>query len=277
MLNDVSDFTDLSRLWNIVSAFVVQYALQIIGALAVLLVGYWLSGIAGRAVARVGHRVHLDVTLVGFFAGAARIGVLTLAIIAALNGFGITIAPLIAAAGAAAFGLTVAVQGTLGNLGAGAALIVTRPFKVGDLVTVKGIQGTVVEISLMSTLLTNDAGDQIIVPNRQISGEILINAVSGRSVAVTVPLPIRVAPDAAMDEIARAVAAVPGVAAAPPVQTGIDALNGDGVTLDLRYWVATGADYQRVRHQANRALMATLEKLGVRAKAGAQPAASGEA
>ncbi len=277
MLNDFSDFTDLSRLWNIVSAFVVQYAFQIVGALFVLLVGYWLSGIAGRAVGRIAHRFHLDVTLAGFFAGAARIGVLTVAIIAALNGFGITIAPIIAAAGAAAFGLTVAVQGTLGNLGAGAALIVTRPFKVGDLITVKGVQGTVQEISLMSTLLTNDAGDQIIVPNRQVNGEILINAVSGRSVAVTVPLPIRFAPDAVMAEIASTIAAVPGVARHPAVKTGIDAMNGDGVTVDLRYWIETGADYQTVRHQANRALLGLLESLGVRARAGAVAEGSGEA
>lgn len=275
MLNDVADLTDISRLWNLVSAFIVQYAFQIIGALFILLAGWWLSGMAGRAVSRAARRFHLDVTLAGFIAGAARIGVLALAIVAALNGFGITIAPLIAAAGAAAFGLTVAVQGTLGNLGAGAALIVTRPFKVGDLVTVKGIQGTVVEINLMSTVLTNDAGDRIIVPNRQISGEILTNAVSGRGVAITVPLPLKVAPDGAMAEIARAVAAVPGVAAQPPVKIGIDALTGDGVTLDLRYWIAVDADYQTVRHHANRALMATLEDLGVRARAGAP--ASGEA
>ncbi len=277
MLNDFSDFTDLSRLWNLVSAFVVQYALQILGAVIVLLAGWWLSGIAGRAVARVLHRVHLDVTLTGFFAGAARIGVLSLAIIAALNGFGITIAPLIAAAGAAAFGLTVAVQGTLGNLGAGAALIITRPFKVGDVVTVKGVSGTVAEISLMSTTLTNDAGDQIIVPNRHINGEILINAVAGRGVTVTVPLPIRFAPDAVMSEIAATIAAVPGVAANPAVKTGIDAMSGDGVTIDLRYWVKAGADYQDVRHLANRALLGLLERLGVRAPAGAVADGSGEA
>lgn len=277
MLNDFSDFTDLSRLWNIVSAFVVQYALQIIGALFVLLIGYWLSGVAGRAVARVAQRFHLDVTLAGFFAGAARIAVLAVAIIAALNGFGITIAPIIAAAGAAAFGLTVAVQGTLGNLGAGAALIVTRPFKVGDLITVKGVQGTVVEINLMSTVLTNDAGDHIIVPNRQVNGEILINAVSGRGVAITVPLPIKFAPDAVMAEVAATIAAVPGVARHPAVKTGIDAMTGDGVTIDLRYWIETGADFQAVRHQANRALLGLLERLGVRAPAGAVADGSGEA
>ncbi len=277
MLNDLSDFTDLSRLWNIVSAFVIQYALQILGAVIVLLVGYWLAGVAGRAVARVAQRFHLDVTLAGFFAGAARIAVLAVAIIAALNGFGVTIAPIIAAAGAAAFGLTVAVQGTLGNLGAGAALIVTRPFKVGDLITVKGVQGTVVEINLMSTVLTNDAGDRIIVPNRQVNGEILVNAVSGRGVAVTVPLPITFAPDAVMAEIAATIAAVPGVARHPAVKAGIDAMTGDGVTVDLRYWIETGADYQTVRHQANRALLGLLERLGVRAPAGAVAEGSGEA
>lgn len=271
----LNDFDDVSRLWNIISAFVVQYALQILGAVVILLVGWWLAGLAGRGVAQLSRRVHIDVTLAGFFAVAARAAVLTLTAIAALNNFGITIAPLIAAIGAAAFGITVAVQGTLANLGAGAALIVTRPFKVGDLVTVKGVQGIVQEISLMSTVLTNDAGDRIIVPNKQINGEILINAVSGRGITVAVPLPISVAPDAAMDEIAGTVAAVPGVAAQPPVKIGIDALTGDGVTVELRYWVAVGADYLDVRHQANRALLGLLEKLGVRAPAGVK--ASGEA
>jgi small-conductance mechanosensitive channel len=113
------------------------------------------------------------------------------------------------------------------------------------------------------------------VPNKQINGEILTNAVSGRGITVAVPLPITIAPDAAMAEIAQVIAAVPGVASKPPVDIGIDALTPDGVSVELRYWVAAGADHFSVRHQANRALLGLLEKLGVRAPAGAK--ASGEA
>ncbi len=269
------DFADITRVWDIVSAFVVQYALQILGAVVILLVGWWLAGLAARGVAQLARRVHIDITLAGFFAVATKAAVLALTVIAALNNFGITIAPLIAAIGAAAFGITVAVQGTLANLGAGAALIVTRPVKVGDVITVKGVSGVVQEISLMSTILTNDLGDHIIVPNKQINGEILTNAVSGRGISVAIPLPIAIAPDAAMAEIAQAIAAVPGVASKPPVDIGIDTLTPDGVTVELRYWVAAGADHFDVRHRANRALLGLLEKLGVRAPAGAK--ASGEA
>lgn len=270
-----NEFADITRLWTIVSTFVVQYALQILGAVVILLVGWWLAGLAGRGVAQLARRVHIDVTLAGFFAMATKVAVLTLAGIAALNNFGITVAPLIAAIGAAAFGVTVAVQGTLANLGAGAALILTRPFKVGDSITVKGVSGTVQEISLMSTVLTNDGGERIIVPNKQINGETLVCAAGGRVVVVAVPLPVAVAPDPAMAEIARTIAAVSGVASNPPVKIGIDALTGDGVTVELRYWVAAGADYLDVRHQANRALLGLLERLGARAPSG--PRTSGEA
>ena len=93
-----------------------------------------------------------------------------------LGNFGITIAPLIAIAGAGAFGATMALQGPLSNYGAGLSIIMARPFVVGDTITLGSVSGVVDDISLGATRLLGEDGERILVPNREIVGQIIINS-----------------------------------------------------------------------------------------------------
>lgn len=81
-------------------------------------------------------------------------------IIITLCNFGIPIAPLIALAGA-----TMALQAPLSNFGAGFAIILGRPFTVGDTITVKNTSGIVEEVKFGNTVLITEDGERITVPN----------------------------------------------------------------------------------------------------------------
>ena len=77
-----------------------------------------------------------------------KILLLVIVVIITLSNFGIDIAPLVALGGAAAFGISFAVQGPMANYGAGLVIILTRPFLVGDTVLVQGVSGVVDEVTL---------------------------------------------------------------------------------------------------------------------------------
>ena len=258
----------LEKVWQTAATFAVAYSFQILGALLILAIGLKLAGWLGGFVLRLTQKRGIDITLARFLAGTVRLVIVAMVILAALNNFGITIAPFIAAIGAAAFGATVAIQGPLSNFGAGLSIILTRPFVIGNTIAVKGVSGMVTEISLSATILRGENGQTITVPNKQIVGEILSNSKQWRHVDVGTQVPDTIHPDAVIARVREVLASLPDVAKDPAPQVGIAELFFGGVNLSIRFWVMTD-NYLPGRFAANRALLELFEELGIRPKAGA--------
>ncbi|OKO84707.1 small-conductance mechanosensitive channel [Bradyrhizobium sp. NAS80.1] len=157
-------------------ASLVLYGLNVVYAILLLAIGWYLSGAMQRFVTRVlnvGHRVDPLVTL--FVASVPRYGVLAIVGIAALRLFGIQTASLVAVLGATSLAIGLALQGTLSNLAAGVMLLLFRPFHIGDDVEVGGKTGKVRSLSLFMTELVAADNTQILLPNGQVWGAAIIN------------------------------------------------------------------------------------------------------
>ena len=145
---------------------IVSNALNVLGAILILLIGLWLAGKADQLLVRMLSRApHFDAMLKSFFGSLARYLILTVTLLAVLSQFGIQTTSLVAVIGAASLAVGLALQGTLSNLAAGIMLLIFRPFRVGHKVQVGGSLGTVKELSLFWTELVTDDKVQIIVPN----------------------------------------------------------------------------------------------------------------
>ena len=151
--------------------FGVAYGFQILGALVFLVIGLKVGGWLGTRVAMLCEKRELDVTLSRFVGNVVKIVILIFVIMATLGNFGITIAPLIALAGATAFGATFALQGPLSNYGAGLAIILTRPFVVGNTIKIQDVSGVVEEVTLAATVLRGEDRETITVPNKEVVGQ----------------------------------------------------------------------------------------------------------
>jgi small conductance mechanosensitive channel len=167
---------DLMVNMQAVLPLIVTNALNALGAIAILLIGLWLSGRADRLVVKVLSRTpHFDPTLKSFFGSLARYLILTVTLLAVLSQFGIHTTSLVAILGAASLAVGLALQGTLSNLAAGVMLLIFRPFRVGHKVQVGGSVGTVKELSLFWTELVTDDKVQILMPNGAVWGQPLHN------------------------------------------------------------------------------------------------------
>jgi small conductance mechanosensitive channel len=174
MPNQIAD--SVTRDINTLLPLIVANGLNVLGAIAILIIGLWLSGKAQALVARTLARTpHLDQMLVGFFGAIVRYLILTVTFLAVLSQFGIQTTSLIAVLGAVGLAVGLALQGTLSNLAAGVMLLIFRPFRIGHSVQVGGIQGTVKELSLFWTELVTPDNVQIIVPNGSVWGQPLRN------------------------------------------------------------------------------------------------------
>jgi small conductance mechanosensitive channel len=242
---------------NRVVEFFVDYSFQVIGAIIILAVGIFLGNRVSRVVERFCEKKGLDVTLGHFLASVARIMVVAFAVIIALSKFGITITPFIAAIGAVAFGATYAIQGPLSNYGAGMAIIVGRPFVVGDTIQVAGVFGVVEVIKLGHTDLLTEDGVRITIPNKHIVGEILHNSNGYRIVEGKVGISYGDDPAQAIRVIRQTLAAFPELADGPPPQVGIDGFGDSAVEIGFRFWAPT-RKYIETLHTVNLAVYQAL-------------------
>lgn len=154
----------------------VDWATNILLALAILVVGMWIAGKAYKAISGISNRYEqLDDTLFKFLGSVVKYVILAFVGIAVLNRFGVQTASIIALLGAAGLAVGLALQGTLSNLAAGVMLLVFRPYKVGDFIDAAGKFGKVGEIDMFTTILQTFDNQQIIIPNSQIWGEQIIN------------------------------------------------------------------------------------------------------
>jgi small conductance mechanosensitive channel len=175
---------------------------------------------AGGKMQRLCETKNLDVTLVGFIGNVVRLVVIAFVIIT-MGNFGITIAPLIVLAGAAAFGETFAMPGPLSNYGARLLIVQTRPLVVGNTVTMCCASGVTESVSLAATVPRGEDGACITVSNKQIVGEIIVNSETNRIVEDSLCINLELELDDAITIIRRAVSDCLGDTGAPVPQAGV--------------------------------------------------------
>lgn len=153
----------------------IQVIINILGALAILVIGLWVAARLANVVQRAMQRANVDPTLSGFVRNLVNGVLVVLLVVMALQQLGVPSAPLIAALGTAGLAIGLALQGSLSNLAWGVILILFRPFRVGDYVLVGGVEGTVEGVNLLHTSLVLPDNREAVVPNGKVGADAIIN------------------------------------------------------------------------------------------------------
>jgi len=95
----------------------------------------------------------------------ARVAIFALAVLLALDNLGVNITALVAGLGIGGIAIALAVQTVLGDLLASLSITLDKPFRVGDLLRVEDIEGTVEFIGVRSTRLRSVTGEQVVIAN----------------------------------------------------------------------------------------------------------------
>jgi small conductance mechanosensitive channel len=240
----------VQKLINIVIDFIVNYSFQVVGAIIVLVIGVLVARAVSSFFQKLFEKKEIDITLSKFIASLIKGIILGFAFIVAIGKFGITIAPLIAALAAMAFGASFAIQGPLSNYGAGLVIILTRPFVVGNTIKISDVSGIVEEIKLGATILTDEDGVKITIPNKHIVGEIIHNSEEKRIVEEIVGISYDSDPEKAIQIIKEALEPIGEISKDPPPQIGIQEFGDSSINIGLRYWIPTNT-YFKILYQVN--------------------------
>lgn len=240
----------------------IDHSPQIIAATVILFIGLIFGGAISRLILSICSKKEIDVTLSRFFSSSIKLIIILLFLFIAVKRIGIDISPFVALLGAGALGISLAIQGPIANYGSGIAIILTRPFKVDDTLTIHGRTGIVTLVSLGFTRLETEDGQEITIPNKKILGEILTNSFTNLVVEGVVGIDYGADPEAAIECVNEAIGSTQGVDMDRKPQIGIQDFGDSSINIGYRYWVKT-ADYYPIQYAVNLGVFKAIKRANI--------------
>ena len=243
------------------AAWVVALIDRVIWPLVVLAVAIVamrvVRGIADRAVRRAGADPQIEALIHNVL---VAVGVVV-ALGAALNAEGLDLTIFLTIGGLSTLAIGLAFQDLLRNILAGIFLLVERPFRIGDIVTIDDLTGSVATIELRTTCLRLADGKLAVIPNLDAFNTTVVNlsAFEMRQFSVSLWVPSGADLEGAIRAAREVLEATPEAAREPVarVQPAVD-IDG-GVTLQLQYWLEyRGHDPDAVAASVVRRVQAAL-------------------
>lgn len=235
---------------------------KVLVAIIIMTAGYfaarWTAGAVGRSL----RRFEFEPPVRQLMLNITRALVFLLFAMMALQNLGVELLPLIAGIGVAGAGIALAMQGVLSNLVAGLTIILTRPFRVGEYISIAREEGEVAEIRLSNTTLSHADLSRVVIPNRRIVGEILHNYGRMRQVQIKVSVAYDADLNRALATINEVLQANARVLKDPTPATSVAVLGDSAVTVGVYPWVRL-PDYGAAGSEINKAIVEAFRERGI--------------
>jgi small-conductance mechanosensitive channel len=211
-----------------------------VGAAILILVAFYLLARLVRLLAdKELRRVKADPQVTLLVNRIVFLAALVIGVIAAFSELFGSPALVFGGFGFLALALSLAFQDILKNFIAGLFMLLERPFRLGDEITVDNHTGIVENIEMRATTLRTNEGEQVLIPNALVYTGTIVNRTRypTRLFTLTARVPSGVALDGLAEKLKEQIQSRPDIAKDPPphivLQPGIDG----GLTLEVRYWL----------------------------------------
>ncbi len=155
-------------------AFILPIALNLLYAIIIIIIGVFISRYAVKSLKKILEKSGVDLGATSFICSVSKVLLISLVILIALGQL-IDITSMVATLGAVGLTASFALQGSLSNFVSGIQVIFSKPFKVGDFLSVGTFMGSVSNITVLNTTLVTPDNKEIIVPNSKMTTDIIIN------------------------------------------------------------------------------------------------------
>lgn len=242
----------------------IKFALSLLGAIAIYVVGTWVAGLIRSALINSLNRRGTDQTVNTYIANILHGLILVMVIVTALGQIGIPTAQFAALIAAAGLAIGLALQGNLSNFASGFLLVFFRPFKRGDYISAGGTEGTVEDIGIFTSTLASLDNKKIVVPNSAITGANITNFSAHSKRAVIVPCTVggTNAPEKVRATLLGITAGNPHVLPEPAPVAVLATLGENKYTMELRAWCKS-ENFWAAQFTLNEAAKKALDEAGV--------------
>lgn len=249
---------------QLVHQYLVPFAIKLVIAIIVLIIGRWLIKIAKKWMANGIMSKKGDPTLHKFLSNLISFILNFILIIFIISILGVNTSSLVALLASAGLAIGMALSGTLQNFAGGVVIMLFRPFKVGDFISAQGQEGVVKEIQIFNTIVLTMDNKVIHIPNGILSTGVMtvFTKEETRRVDWTVSISYGDDYDKAKALLLRLCKEDQRILETPEPFVAIGDLNNSSVDIKLRVWVKS-ADYWPVFFSMNEKVYKALPKEGL--------------
>lgn len=249
---------------QLVHQYVVPFAIKLVVAILVLIIGRWVIKLIKKWMQRVLERKRIDASVGSFLSSLISVILTFVLIIFIVSILGVNTSSLVALLASAGLAIGMALSGTLQNFAGGVVIILFRPFKVGDFIDAQGKQGTVKEIQIFNTVITTPDNKVISIPNGILSTGVMTIFTKEETRRVDWTISISYGDDfeKAKKVLLDLCDEDPRILKDPQITVFLSNLNTSSVDLTLRAWVKS-ADYFPVLFSMNEKVYETFPKEGL--------------
>ena len=229
-----------------------------------VLLAVWLSGLFEQQLKK---SKHVNISMRVGLSKVAKVGLLSLAFLLALNEAGLNLASLTVFGGALGVGIGFGLQKIVSNFISGFILLGDRSIRPGDVISVGNTYGWVRELRARYVVVRNRDGVETLIPNENLVTTDVINwSYSDKRVRVRIPVQISYDddPEQAMAIMEKAATASSRVLATPPPAVRLMEFADSGIALELRVWLTDPQEgVGNVRSDINLAIWHGFKEAGI--------------
>ena len=252
---------------NLLQDFV-DFGMKVLGAIVIYIIGAWVIKRVKRSISKFLERKKTEPTLASFITSLTSILMTIFLILMTIGALGVNTTSIAAMLGAGAMAIGMALSGTMENFAGGLIILLFKPFKVGDFISVQGFSGTVTDVTIVNTKILTTDNRCIMIPNGALSNGTIDNF----SLKPIRRLEWKVGVEYGTD-VEKCIAAMVNIAekdqrilnsefhGAENPYAVLSSMKDSSVELSLRAWVKA-EDYWSVNFDINKELYERLPALG---------------
>ena len=249
---------------DVIVNFLITKGVEFIVALLIVFLGFKISNYIIKILEKLLKKSKCDETIANFLIPFSKMALKVLVLISAITYLGVETTSFVAVIGGASFAIGLAFQGSLSNFAGGVLLLVLKPFKVGDYITVSGISGSVKSISIFYTHLATPDNKVEIIPNSIVSNSSLTNfsANDTRRVDLTIGVDYDTDIKLLKNTIKEIIESNEKILSEPSYFIGLSEFADSSLNFSIKFWVKT-SDYWDVYYKTNENINEKFNEVGI--------------
>lgn len=258
----LADYFNVQQLTTMLVAFLPKLFVALVIFFAFVMVFRATRHPLERLLSRAG----LEPALINLIVGNVyRIVVVMMGLVMAASQVGVNVGAALAGIGVIGIAIGFAAQDSLANTIAGFLIFFDKPFLVGEWVSVSGEYGRVTHITMRSTRIRTPQNTYVVIPNKKIIDEVLVNHSKHGETRVDVRVSIAYKEDIrrARQVLLMALRAVDNALLEPPPDVVVAGLGDSGVDLVVRVWIDDAACERQVASDVLEHAKLSLDNAGI--------------
>lgn len=238
----------------------------IVIALLIWFIGKRVIGLILKVTKHALEKGKIDEGVQSFLMSLVRIALYAILIVVLVGTVGIETSSIAAVFASAGVAIGLALQGSLSNFAGGVLILILKPFKIGDYIVAKGLEGTVTSIDIFYTKLLTTDNRLVVLPNGSLSNSDLVNVSHEPTRRVDLTASVDYSSD-----IKKVKTILFDIGSnleysfedeTHPVQVYVNSYEASSIDLGLRFWVKA-EDYWTAKWEATEQMKAKFDAAGI--------------